>query len=59
MHFASILPEAGPAINALATVSKFIGITASIAVVGSLLSAGFFLEDEKGRLTSKAFNFAM
>ena len=57
MHFASILPEAGPAINALATVSKFIGITASIAVVGSLLSAGFFLEDEKGRLTSKSLQF--
>jgi len=46
MHFAVILPQAGPAVNALATISKFIGITASIAVVGSLLTTGVFLQNE-------------
>ncbi len=57
MHFAVILPQAGPAVNALATISKFIGITASIAVVGSLLTTGVFLQNEKGKLTPTSLQF--
>ncbi len=45
------LPAAGPLVSALATMSKFLGITASIAVVGALLAAGFLLEDEHGKLS--------
>jgi len=43
MFSAVSLPSAGPLVNALATVSKFIGISASIAVVGALIAAGFLL----------------
>ena len=45
------LPAAGPLVSALASVSKFIGITASICVVGALLAAGFLLEDRNGNLS--------
>ncbi len=51
MFSAVSLPSAGPLVSALATVSKFIGISASIAVVGALIAAGFLLKDEAGKLS--------
>jgi len=51
MHFAVSLPTAGPLVNALATISKFLGITSSMAVVGALLAAGFLLPDVHGKLS--------
>jgi len=54
MHLAAALPSAGPAVNALVTISKFVGITASIAVVGSLLASGFLLENKAGLLTQNS-----
>ncbi|MEI6845128.1 MAG: cytochrome c oxidase assembly protein [Actinomycetes bacterium] len=51
MQFAASLPTAGPMVNALATMSKFLGITASMAVVGALLAAGFLLPDTHGKLS--------
>ncbi|MEI9907835.1 MAG: cytochrome c oxidase assembly protein [Actinomycetota bacterium] len=48
------LPESGPTISALTTVSKFFGVASSIAVVGGLLSLGFFLEEKEGKLQSEA-----
>ncbi len=51
MHFAASLPSAGPLVSALATISKFLGITSSIAVVGALLAAGFLLPESHGKLS--------
>ena len=45
------LPAAGPFVSALTTISKFLSISASIAVVGALLAMGFLLEDEHGKLS--------
>ncbi|HEX7404987.1 MAG TPA: cytochrome c oxidase assembly protein, partial [Candidatus Nanopelagicaceae bacterium] len=45
------LPAAGPFVSALTTISKFMSISSSIAVVGSLLAMGFLLEDDHGRLS--------
>ncbi|MCX6426708.1 MAG: cytochrome c oxidase assembly protein [Actinobacteria bacterium] len=54
MFLAASLPTSGPVVSALSTVSKFLGISASIAAVGSLLAAAFLLEDEKGKLSASA-----
>ena len=43
-----------PLVSALATVSKFFGIAASIVVVGALLAGGFLLEDINGDLAPPA-----
>ena len=51
---AASVTSSGPFINALTTMSKFLGITASIALIGVLLSMGFLLEDEEGALGSDA-----
>ena len=45
---------AGPFIDALTTMSKFFGITASICLVGVLLCMGFLLEDNEGALGIEA-----
>lgn len=45
---AASLSSAGPFIDALATMSKFFGITASISLIGVLLCMGFLLEDNEG-----------
>lgn len=51
MYMAVPLPDAGLLVGTLATLSKFMSITASIAVVGALLAVGFLLEDEHGKLS--------
>lgn len=51
MQMALSLPTAGPFVDALVTMSKFMSISASIAVVGALLAMGFLLEDEHGKLS--------
>ncbi|MBC7463565.1 MAG: bifunctional copper resistance protein CopD/cytochrome c oxidase assembly protein [Actinobacteria bacterium] len=43
-----------PLVSAIATMSKFFGIAASIAVVGVLLAGGFLLEDRNGELSPAA-----
>ena len=48
------LPASGPFVNALTTISKFVSITASIAVVGVLLAASFLLEDDDGKLSAQS-----
>ncbi len=48
------LPASGPFVNALTTISKFVSITASIAVVGVLLAASFLMEDEHGKLSAQS-----
>jgi cytochrome c oxidase assembly factor CtaG/putative copper export protein len=45
------LPAAGPFVSALTTMSKFMSISSSIAVVGALLAMGFLLEDDHGKLS--------
>ena len=51
MLMAFSLPTAGPFVSALTTISKFMSISASIAVVGALLAMGFLLEDDHGKLS--------
>lgn len=51
---AASLPDSGPFVNALTTISKFVTITASIAVVGVLLAISFLLEDDKGNLSKQS-----
>lgn len=51
---AASLSSTGPFINALTTMGKFFGITASLALVGVLLSIGFLLEDNEGSLGVEA-----
>jgi cytochrome c oxidase assembly factor CtaG/putative copper export protein len=41
-------------VHALATMSKFFGITSSIVLVGILLAGGFLLEDNHGKLSKPA-----
>ena len=53
-YLALALPTAGPVVNALSTMSKFLGIAASMAVVGALLAMGFLLEDEQGKISEPA-----
>ena len=48
------LPSSGPFVNALTTISKFVSITASIAVVGVLLAASFLMADEHGKLSAQS-----
>ncbi len=48
------LPASGPFVNALTTISKFVSITASIAVVGVLLAASFLMEDQHGKLSAQS-----
>ena len=48
------LISAGPLISSLATVGKFISLTASFATVGLLLAMGFFLLDNAGKLSQPA-----
>src|SRR5487761_2142683 len=48
------LPASGPFVNSLTTISKFVTITASIAVVGVLLAISFLLEDENGKLSAQS-----
>lgn len=48
------IATAGPFVSALTTISKFVTITASIAVVGVLLAAGFLLEDDHGKLSAES-----
>lgn len=45
---------AGPLIDALTTMSKFFGITASICLIGVLLCMGFLLEENEGSLGVEA-----
>lgn len=54
MLLAASIPTSGPFVNALTTISKFVTITASIAVVGVLLAASFLLEDEHGKLSAES-----
>lgn len=51
---AASLPNSGPFVNALTTISKFVTITASIAVVGVLLAIAFLLEDQDGKLSAQS-----
>ena len=46
--------SAGPLISSLATVGKFISLTASFATIGFLLAMGFLLLDEAGKLSQSA-----
>lgn len=48
------LPASGPFVNALTTISKFVTITASIAVVGVLLATSFLIEDQHGKLLAES-----
>jgi len=54
INLAASLPVSGPLVSAFATISKFAGITASFALVGTLLAAGFLLEDNAGTLSAPA-----
>jgi len=54
MLLAASLPTSGPFVDALTTTTKFVSITASIAVVGVLLAASFLLEDEHGKLSAQS-----
>ena len=45
-----------PLVSALATMSKFFGIAASIVVVGALLAGGFLLEERAGELLPRAIS---
>jgi len=54
MLLTASIPTSGPFVNALTTISKFVTITASIAVVGVLLAASFLLEDEHGKLSAES-----
>ena len=51
---AADLNSAGPLITSLATVGKFISLTASFATVGLLLAMAFFLIDDAGKLSKSA-----
>lgn len=51
---AASVSSAGPFVNALTTMSKFFGITASICLIGVLLCMGFLLEDNEGALGTEA-----
>ena len=51
---AASLPASTPLVSALTTTNKFFGITASIALVGVLLSIGFLLEDNNGNLVGES-----
>jgi putative copper resistance protein D len=51
---AADLNSAGPLIASLTTASKFISLTAGFTTVGLLLAMGFFLFDERGKLSSAA-----
>ena len=51
---AADLDSAGPLITSLATVGKFIALTASFATVGLLLAMAFFLIDDAGKLSKSA-----
>ncbi len=54
MLLAASIPTSGPFVSALTTISKFVMITASIAVVGVLLAASFLLEDNHGKLSAES-----
>lgn len=54
MLLASSLPSSGPFVDALTTISKFVTITASIAVVGVLLAISFLMEDVHGKLSARS-----
>ena len=54
MLLASSLPSSGPFVDALTTISKFVTITASIAVVGVLLAISFLVEDSHGKLSARS-----
>lgn len=51
---AADVTSAGPLIDSLATVSRFISITASFATVGALLAMSFLLIDKNGSLSTTA-----
>ena len=51
---AADLNSAGPLITSLATVGKFISLTASFATVGLLLAMAFFLINDAGKLSKSA-----
>lgn len=51
---AASLPTSGPLVNSLTTISKFVTITASIAVVGVLLAITFLVEDHDGKLSPRS-----
>lgn len=51
---AASFSNSGPFVNALTTISKFVTITAGIAVVGVLLAISFLLEDEHGKLSAQS-----
>ena len=46
-----------PLIDSFATVSKFLGITASIFTVGGLVATSFLIEDDKGNLAPATKRF--
>ena len=54
MLLAASLPSSGPFVSALTTISKFVTITSSIAVVGVLLAMGFLLEENEGKLSAES-----
>ena len=54
MQLAASFVTSGPFVNALTTISKFVTITASIAVVGVLLAMSFLLEDDHGKLSAES-----
>jgi cytochrome c oxidase assembly factor CtaG/putative copper export protein len=53
------LPAAGPFVSALTTISKFMSISASMAVVGALLAMGFLLEDDHGKLSTSSLKIRL
>lgn len=54
MLIAASLPSSGPFVNSLTTISKFVTITASVAVVGVLLAMTFLVEDDQGKLSARS-----
>lgn len=54
MLLAASIPSSGPFVNALTTISKFLTITASIAVVGVLLAISYLMEDDHGQLSARS-----
>ena len=53
------LPAAGPFVSSLTTISKFMSISASMAVVGALLAMGFLLEDDHGKLSTSSLKIRL
>ena len=54
ISLAASIATSGPLVGAMTTISKFIGVTSSFFLVGTLLAAGFLLTDNHGKLEPAA-----